>query len=226
MDKTHISSFTWIVLGDIHGETENLDKIPELSRCDGIIISGDLTNLGGIPEAQRIMKEFKAHGVPVLAQIGNMDKPEINGWLNETGINLHVACRNISEDTSLLGLGGSTPTPFNTPSEFPEEQFAEWLKQAWASAKQYGHQVIISHNPPLDTKCDIIPGGTHVGSNALREFIEDVQPDLCICGHIHESRGCDTIGHTKILNPGPLSEGGYVVLKCYNGQLDAEIKDI
>ena len=52
-----------------------------------------------------------------------------------------------------------------------------------------------------------------MGSTAVREFIEEVQPDVCVCGHIHESRGVDRIGRTVVVNPGTLLSGGYVVVR-------------
>jgi Icc-related predicted phosphoesterase len=45
--------------------------------------------------------------------------------------------------------------------------------------------------------------GLHAGSKLIREFIEMYQPDLCLCGHIHEARNSDHIGKTIIVNPGP-----------------------
>ncbi len=49
----------------------------------------------------------------------------------------------------------------------------------------------------------------HVGSRAVRAFIEAVQPLVCFTGHIHGGVGIDTIGVTRIVNPEPLSSGGY-----------------
>jgi Icc-related predicted phosphoesterase len=38
----------------------------------------------------------------------------------------------------------------------------------------------------------------------VRRVIEETNPDLCICGHIHETFGKhDQIGNTKIINVGP-----------------------
>ena len=39
-----------------------------------------------------------------------------------------------------------------------------------------------------------------MGSTAARQFIEEVKPDVCISGHIHESAGVDRIGPTQIFN--------------------------
>ena len=43
---------------------------------------------------------------------------------------------------------------------------------------------------------------TAVGSTAVREFIEEVQPLLGLHGHVHEGRGTVKLGHTLCINPG------------------------
>ena len=64
-----------------------------------------------------------------------------------------------------------------------------------------------------------------MGSQAVRGFIEAHAPEICICGHIHEARGEDRIGSTRIINPGAFKDGGYVVLSlASDGSLEAELK--
>lgn len=70
-----------------------------------------------------------------------------------------------------------------------------------------GETVVVSHSPPRDTNCDVTAGRVHVGSRALRRFIERHQPPLVLSGHIHESPRMsgshrDAIGHTVVVNPG------------------------
>lgn len=67
--------------------------------------------------------------------------------------------------------------------------------------------VLVSHSPPHGTACDMIGARTHVGSRALRAFVETHQPPLVLSGHIHESPRVssayrDTIGRTVVVNPG------------------------
>ncbi len=216
----------WIVLGDIHDDLANIDAIPELVEADGIIVTGDMTFDGGVKQAERVIFALQERNPHVLAQIGNMDRAEVTTWLQENNWNLHTEVRELTEDVCIFGVGASTFTPFGTPSEYPESAFAEWLETAWRSARKWPKQVLISHNPPKDTLCDVINGGMHVGSSAVREFIEENQPDFCICGHIHEACNIDTIGRTVVINPGNFAAGGYVVLRCNSGKLSAELKHI
>ena len=66
----------------------------------------------------------------------------------------------------------------------------------------------------------------HVGSTAVREFIDLYQPDICVTGHIHEAKGEDRIGRTHVLNPGPLSQGGYVELIEGEGGLKGRLRQV
>lgn len=216
----------WVVVGDIHGATENFKMIPGLPEAAGVIVTGDLTNYGGAAEALKVMRELEAPGLPVLAQIGNMDLAEVDAWLAEKGVNLHAACRELAPGVAIMGVGGSTPTPGHTPSEFQEADYARWLAAEEQEALAWPHRVLVSHNPPRDTACDVLPGGLHVGSVSVREFIARARPEVCLCGHIHEARATDTIDGCQIVNPGALAEGGYALLRFSGGRLSAELKSL
>ena len=46
--------------------------------------------------------------------------------------------------------------------------------------------------------------GDHLGSEAILRAIEEKQPKLAVCGHIHESWGARShVGPTEIINLGP-----------------------
>ena len=67
--------------------------------------------------------------------------------------------------------------------------------------------VYVLHSPPLGTACDAIATRQHVGSRAIRSFVEAQQPRLVLSGHIHESPRVsgawrDRLGRTTVVNPG------------------------
>ena len=67
--------------------------------------------------------------------------------------------------------------------------------------------IYVMHAPPFNTKLDITNAGIHVGSKAIRNFIEKEQPYLTLHGHIHESPRMsgsyvDKIGKTICINLG------------------------
>ncbi len=218
--------FLWIALGDIHDDISRFDEITELAFADGVIVTGDMTFDGGAKQAERVLFALEQKNPHVLAQIGNMDRAEVTTWLQEKKCNLHTEVHKLLPDLCVFGVGASTFTPFGTPSEYPETNFAQWLDETWQKARKYPKQILISHNPPKDTLCDVIDGGVHVGSSAVREFIEEEQPDVCICGHIHEACNVDSIGRTIVINPGNFSAGGYVLIRSNQGKLSVELKKL
>jgi Icc-related predicted phosphoesterase len=69
------------------------------------------------------------------------------------------------------------------------------------------NMVFVPHSPPRDTGCDVIATRQHVGSRAIRAFVETHQPRLVLSGHIHESPRVsgawrDLLGGTPVVNPG------------------------
>lgn len=226
----------WLAFGDIHDNTSCLGTIPELSGASGILVTGDLTMVGGVKQALRVLELLAAAVPALLAQPGNMDLREVEGMLKAKDWNLHARARELFPGVYAMGVGYSPPTPFNTPGEYAESRLAEWMEAAFAEARELADAasvrnpvfVLVSHTPPYATACDRLCSGTPVGSAAVREFIEKRQPDLCLCGHIHESRAEDRIGKTHIINPGDLASGGYVLLRRTGENspygLEAELK--
>ncbi len=212
----------YIAIGDIHDNVDCITRIPELATAKGLIITGDITLWGGVQKAQKVIAPLAATTPLLFAQVGNMDKPEVTNWLEENGWNIHTKAILLEQGVILLGVGCSPETPFATPSEYPEQQFTQWLKKMHTDAmllqqeitqqNQTPQVLLVSHTPPYETACDKLTNGVSVGSKAIRTFIEETKPDICICGHIHEAKGEDWIGTTHIVNPGPIANKGYVLI--------------
>ena len=213
-----------ISFGDIHEDLNNLTLLKnEMESADLVIVTGDLTNFNGRKEAERVIDEIMKYNENVLAQLGNLDQPEVNDYLTEKGINLH---RNgfIRDDIGIFGVGGSNLTPFNTPTEFSEDEIETFLLEGIDKVKDAKFKIMVPHMPPKDTKIDIITAGAHVGSQSVRDFILKHKPDIALSGHIHEARGSDTIKNTLAFNAGMFREGGYVVITKTSDELSAELK--
>ena len=213
-----------ISFGDIHEDLNNLTLLKnEMESADLVIVTGDLTNFNGRKEAERVIDEIMKYNENVLAQLGNLDQPEVNDYLTEKGINLH---RNgfIRDDIGIFGVGGSNLTPFNTPTEFSEDEIETFLLEGIDKVKDAKFKIMVPHMPPKDTKIDIITAGAHVGSQSVRDFILKHKPDIALSGHIHEARGSDTIENTLAFNAGMFREGGYVVITKTSDELSAELK--
>ncbi|MDP3029523.1 MAG: metallophosphoesterase family protein [Deltaproteobacteria bacterium] len=214
-----------IAFGDIHERTENIEKIKDLSRADCVIITGDLTNVGGIDKAKLVLENVRRHNSNLHAQAGNFDQKKVQDYLTELNINIH-ANGFLIENVGIFGVGGSNYTPFNTPIEYSEEEIKNFIYQGFTKVNYAALKIFVTHAPPFNTSVDVVAGGRHVGSKAVRSFIEEHQPQVCITGHIHEAAGHDTIGQTMIINPGMLKNGGYVEILIDSKGIKAELKRI
>ena len=76
-----------------------------------------------------------------------------------------------------------------------------------AARTEAAETLFVLHSPARDTHCDVTHARMHVGSRAIRAFVEKRQPPLVLSGHIHESPRVtghwrDAIGGTTVVNPG------------------------
>jgi uncharacterized protein len=216
----------WIGFGDIHEDISLLDQIPDLPGAGGVIISGDITNRGGKQKAGQILKRISAVNPNIYAQIGNMDRAEITDYLEENGWNIHARGKQLADNIGIMGVGYSTPTPFRTPSEVPDATLGQWLAKGYEEIKHLPKVILVAHDPPFGSKAAELPSGENVGNKSVLEFIRRVQPDICLTGHIHEAESEDFIGKTKVLNPGMLCMGGYVLIRLIDERLEAELMHI
>ena len=125
-------------------------------------------------------------------------------------------------------MGWSSPTPWSTPRELPEEEFLDRLSSLMAGVRDPTKSVIMTHVPPYDSGLDTAPllspslqptasAGDllrgPVGSTGVRRAIETFRPVVGVHGHIHESGGERRIGNTLCVNAG--SEANHGVLRGY-----------
>jgi Icc-related predicted phosphoesterase len=213
-----------VSFGDVHMAIQAMAKIAvELATADLIVLSGDLTNVGGVAEARRVVEAARAYCPTVLALPGNLDRPEVIDFLRAEQMSLHGESRRFG-DLGFFGCGGSNITPFHTPLEYQDEELRATIEHAYATVRDAPLRIMVCHTPPYGTKVDRLTDGRPVGSPAVRQFILEQQPHVCITGHIHESAGVDHIGRTPILNAGPFAAGGYIVVRYDKGKADAELK--
>lgn len=214
----------WIAVSDLHESARNVERIPEAHRAAGIIITGDLTNAGNSRKVDLLLDRIARVNPVIHALMGNMDRTGVETLLQEKKMSIHARGVRLDENVGLAGVGCSLPTPFGTPSEVSEETLAAWLEQAAGEISHLPHTLLATHNPPWNTAVDRLRSGKHVGSRKLREFVEQSQPEVVVTGHIHEAVGEERIGRSKIVNPGPLEAGGYVLIRrAGSGELEAEL---
>ncbi len=195
--------------GDIHMDTASLNSIP-LEDFDIAIITGDLTNFGGVKDANAVLDVIQERVKDLLAVPGNLDKKELISLFDEKGIGIHGKGRVINDAIGIFGCGGSNSTPFNTPFELSDNEIRDILSKGYKMVENALIKIMVCHTPPKGSGLDVISAGVAVGSPAVTDFIEEFQPDLCLTGHIHEAKGEAMIGKTKVINPGMTKDGGWI----------------
>jgi Icc-related predicted phosphoesterase len=185
-------------------------------------------------------------GIKCYVTGGNDDYGEVLDILRREGAQSFFGCEDevvqIDDEHSMISLGYSTPTPWKTPREVPDEALGRMIEAMIAKVPQLSHCIFNFHDPPVDSSLDtcpmldwntdppsqIVKGGQLVmfgaGSVSVRQAIESHQPLLGLHGHIHESPGAVKLGRTLCINPG--SEYGEGILRgCLvsiaNGNLES-----
>jgi len=168
-------------------------------------------------------------GVRLYLTGGNDDDPAMLEVLTEHDGQAVLSCEgrvvNLDDEHSMITVGWSTPTPWDTPREAHEAVIAEMIEAEVAKIPDPSRCVFNFHAPPKDTpidtclkledtsrlgpgelpKPDRTGGRFHFiggGSRAVRDAIERWQPTVALHGHIHESGGRFRIGRTQCFNPG------------------------
>ena len=186
-----------LIFSDIHGDRAALEKLMN-TEADYYFAAGDLANWGrGLDQLGPIMQP-RAERMYVIP--GNHEsEADIARFCEKYHFHTaHGQLLPIAGYTIAL-LGYSSPTPFNTPGEYTEQEIAARLK----NFEDIDPLILICHSPPKNTKLDRVAEGQHFGSSAIRKFIEKNQPLYFYCGHIHECAGQqDSIGRTQAWNVG------------------------
>jgi len=205
-----------LLIADLHGQFGKIDSFLELNP-EAVFIAGDITNMGPVDMVDDVLSRID---VPCFAVPGNCDPKEILDTLEHSdAVCLHGAQINLGQMT-IVGLGGSNPTPFNTPFELTDKQIDDLLVQGMAKMEKTVHNVLISHPPPFET-LDAVNGG-HVGSQSVRRHMKSF--DLVCCAHIHEQRGVKDVDGVKIVNPGPAMDGYCAMLHFGNEAKDIKVE--
>jgi Icc-related predicted phosphoesterase len=187
-----------LAFSDLHRDLGQAAELVEMSAdADVVIGAGDFASVHeGLEET---IGALAAIETPTILVPGNNETEEAlraaaASWGAATV--LHGGGMAI-DGVEFYGLGAGVPvTPWDWSFDLDEEAAAKML----APCPEGG--VLVLHSPPQG-HCDSNGGGDHFGSSALLQAIEEKQPSLAVCGHIHESWGCESkIGATPVRNLG------------------------
>lgn len=204
-----MSDFKILQISDLHGNKSFIDSIAgEIESVDLVVFSGDLTHFGGKRQAAEIVDAVFKYNSRVVAVAGNCDRKGVIEYLDEAGISVDGVIREI-DGLHVCGAGGSLPGPVML-YQLSENDFTERFNSLLG--KKTPLDIAVIHQPPFNSAADRVSSGAHVGSSAVRDFIERSRAIICLTGHIHESIGVGVVGRTTVVNPGPARDGRYAVI--------------
>lgn len=231
----------------VFSDTHNKHKQIELPECDIAIFAGDATSVGHKHEVESFLnwygKQYQCKHKVFIA--GNHDKSFDKrfftqyedhdlfkenehlgkpGWLVEMLDRARIMFQvHYLENSSItlegIKIWGSPITP-------------SFYRQYWAfnadrneEIQSYWNQIpsdaniVVTHGP-VRGKLDYIPeSNEYVGCVDLKAKIEEVNPMLFVCGHIHSGRGVFRTDNTFYVNPS-------IMDNAYNKQGDPMIFNV
>ncbi|MFF0558102.1 metallophosphoesterase [Streptomyces sp. NPDC020472] len=177
--------------------------------ADLLLLAGDLTRHGTVPEAEVVAEEVRDLGVPVVAVLGNHDyhserEADVTRVLTEAGVTvlegdrvvLPVAGRKVGVAGAKGFCGGFAG---RSAGEFGEREMKDFVRTARRSAEGLyraladmsadgcAARIALTHFAPVpDTLAgepvEIYP---FLGSYLLAEAIDEAGADLAVHGHAH-----------------------------------------
>jgi len=200
------------------------DELQELSREEGAVDRRFTVEMTQSLDRWLDMADGKLRGgeIPCILNGGNDDIWEIDDIIEQSPCVSFAEGKLLDlEGFSLVSMGWTNPTPWDTFREAPEPELATKIEAVVSQVPDLGRAIFNFHAPPYGTGLDEAPaldatlrpihGGAvmkPVGSTAVRDAIQKHQPMLSVHGHIHESRGVKKMGRTLAINPGSVYGDG------------------
>lgn len=177
------------IVSDIHSSKFLLDSLKK-HKGDMLIVAGDLTNLG---------KKYELEYA--LDIINNLKfKYKIVVFGNHDGIWNDVNFKEIYTDiifleNEIIEIDGLKiyGTPFSKRFKNWSYYYETLDERRLLTVPLESVDIIVSHEPPSDKCLSYIPYFGCAGNPDLRRYIDNNNVKLCVCGHIHECGGNDTI---------------------------------
>jgi Icc-related predicted phosphoesterase len=193
-----------LAASDLHGDIKAAEKLAEKAKKekpDLIVLAGDLTIFGNGLEG--LLAPFKSVKKKVAVIPGNHDSEADVFFLKKRYPDMIYDLHNYAFKIGDVGFFGCGLGNIG-PNEITEDEIKRRVLNSYGYIKNSKKKVMIVHIPPYKTKLDRVGKDVNIGSPAVREMIETLKPDKCICGHVHETFGLEEkLDKTEVINAGP-----------------------
>ncbi len=182
-----------VAVADLHGSQHRVNLLlaqVAAHQPDLVVVCGDVTQNGPAQTATLLLNQIPVRAVAVS---GNMDTPDVGDGIAASRVENIDRRRVVINGVSFVGLGDMLPSSLTTLS------VADGSRMRPVEECVDRSTVLVTHVPPFKTK-DRMSLGSHGGSKGLRRLVEEREPLLVLCGHIHEDPGVAMVGRTTVVN--------------------------
>lgn len=193
---------------DTHFPLDNPDLFPD---ADVLVIAGDVLYAGNMKEWYPFLQSLESPHIQkyehILFTPGNHDiffQQYAGPCLQELRARRVHALTPTGPCVTIDGVRFAG-CPFVT--NLPNWAYNTDEDSLWGYLDSIGRRdVMIAHSPArgvLDSD-----GKGHYGTGAMRKYLAKFEPEILICGHVHEAHGSTTIGRTHVYNVS-MCDGNY-----------------
>ncbi|MDB5545649.1 MAG: metallophosphoesterase [Hyphomicrobiales bacterium] len=194
-------------LGDLHVRETSVapyrELFAEISKvAQVLVLTGDLTDLGKVREAEILAEDLKACSIPVLAVLGNHDYEsdqveEVKAVLRKAGVTILDGDACEIEGVGFVGLKGF-PGGFGSRmlGSFGEPAIKQFVAESTREAMRLenamrgvrkGRTFVVLHYAPIEATVEGEPKEIYafLGSSRLAETIDRFEVSAVVHGHAH-----------------------------------------
>ncbi len=184
-------------VADIHGKPERIDLVRQKTvehHPDVLVLAGDIVSRSNPEETISRLADMPAE---ILFIRGNSDKKRRidDIMIHYPKIKMLNSGERQVKNLHFVGIGGTIPIPFRSIVHLKEKQ----LLSALSRLIRPRESILIGHPPPYGVLDEVI-GGLHAGSKGFRNVLNQKEPQVYICGHIHHRSGTRYFGKTLVVN--------------------------
>jgi uncharacterized protein len=197
-----------LVVSDLHGDLDSVDRAYESRQPDLILSCGDWGDPDLVGEAA--MTAFLAR-VSIYTTFGNHDPLEMLSRLqNQDGSAVLLGFGAVQEFGGLrvAAIGGIWAKSHAKPHYVTD---ADVALAAAMIARAGPIDILLTHACPVGL-ADLTPTGRHGGQRCFLDAFKTIAPRLYLCGHLHLAQERTLKDGRKVINVGATPEGSIVIV--------------
>ncbi|MFC1754113.1 metallophosphoesterase [Thermoproteota archaeon] len=206
MEKDLKEKLKILAVSDLHGDQRTVKRLAEKAEkenVDLVFICGDF--IAHDDEFTNMVGPFLKKNKKVFLLAGNHETPEEVQFIADVyDVKTLHGYSAVYKNVGIFGSGGVDIGM----KGIPDKEIFSNLKKSFAKVKELPKKVMVTHVHPSGTKMQHMTQ-FFAPSPAVRKAVDEFQPDILICGHVHEAAGLEEqIGKTKVIN---VSKNGKII---------------